>query len=254
MIERCEDRASGDESIAMQGRRRFLTSMSAALAAAASPAWSAEVAEDSPQGLVPSLRSPAPNYWCTWAAQNYIYGQGAVALDASVLEGAAGAALARGSLREQVILGPQGWAETFHSRARGDLYLLLDDGWEEGGNASFQLDEQKFPSFPGAPQERLRGLNRAVRAAGWRSLAVWCRNPPGGYRDRQYVTWTKFAGIPYLKVDRGDLSGSLARARAPVKAPRSRSSTFIATIVSMVTGRSTAALAHSRGARHASRY
>lgn len=40
--------------------------------------------------LVPDKPGVTPDYWCTWGAQNYLYGQGSAALDIAELEGAAG--------------------------------------------------------------------------------------------------------------------------------------------------------------------
>ena len=197
----------------MNSRRNFVASVSAASSIVVLGARFGYAASKAPQSLVPDTLSTAPNYWCTWAAQNYLYGQGEHQLDVSTLEGLGGAEFARASLNEQVVLRPQGWSKTFHSRVREELYMLLDDGWEKGGTATFQLDREKFPSFLGRAQERLRGLNNAVRADGWRALALWCRNPPGQKADEECVSWSKFAGVPYLKIDTGDRSGSMARAR-----------------------------------------
>ena len=201
----------------LNARRRFLGSMGAIISAAAvgsrvigSPAAS--------RNLVPATPSKVPNYWCTWAAQNYLYGQGATELEVSTLEGADGAAFARGLLNQKILLGDHGWAKTFHHRIRDELYLLLDDGWEEGGTATFQLDRKKFPTFTGSAEQRLKALNKAVRADGWRALALWCRNTPAGVGAEQCVSWSKFADVNYLKIDRGDQNGSFARARSDQKA------------------------------------
>jgi len=167
------------------------------------------------RSLVPKTLATAPNYWCTWAAQNYLYAQGTREFDPIELEGAAGAVHAQTLLNERVLMRPDGWAKVFHPRIRQELYLLLDDGWQEGGTDTFQLDRSKFPSFIGPAEQRLRDLNNAVRADGWRALALWCRFPPdyskGGERC---VSWNKRAGIPYLKIDGGDQAGILTRARA----------------------------------------
>lgn len=198
----------------MTTRRKFVTSIGSVLGASALTNSIPRAHAAFSKSLVPDALSTAPNYWCTWAAQNYLYGQGERKLDVSTLEGSGGAGFARALMSEQVILGPRGWSKTFHTRVREELYMLLDDGWEEGGTATFQLDREKFPDFPGLAQERLRGLNNAVRSNGWRALALWCRNPSGEGADQQCVSWSKFAGIPYLKIDTGDQSGSMARARA----------------------------------------
>lgn len=160
-----------------------------------------------------------PNYWCTWSAQNYLFGQGVDQLDPALLEGSSGAGYAQRSLNEDVLLGPDGWARTFFPAVRDRLYLVLDDGWETGGPATFLLDEAKFPSFKGTPPERLRKLNDAVRALGWRGLALWCRDTPSGAEAEKLVDWSKAAGIAYWKIDGGDRDYSTVRARDKARAP-----------------------------------
>lgn len=210
--------SDGSGITAMNRRRRFLTSMAATVGTLAFDSESLGGKRNSAPNLVPATLSRAPNYWCTWAIQNYLYGQKEQAFDANKLEGSEGTMLARALLNEQVVLGPRGWSKTLHARVRGELFLLLDDGWEEGGTASFELDRVKFSSFSGSAQERLHALNSEVQADGWRALALWCRNPPGNTGDEQCVGWSKFAGIPYLKIDGGDQSGSMARARGRQRA------------------------------------
>ena len=164
----------------------------------------AETGSGQTLNLVPEAPGRAPNYWCTWALQNYMHGQGSHPVTIAELEGDAGANLARSAMTESNLLGDEGWARTFFPRIRQDLYLLLDDGWEQGGMASFQLDVHKFPSFPGPAAMRLGALNRAIRKQGWRSVAVWCRNPPGADRDRALEAMSQEADVPYWKVDMGD--------------------------------------------------
>jgi len=154
--------------------------------------------------LVPKGPSLNPNYWCTWAAQNYMYGQGQPALDPQLLEGTPGAKLAEEQLREATLFGSKGWLENFHTKVRSDLYVLMDEGWEEGGYATFIPDGSKFPSLHGTPPEKLKQLNEAVQAHGWRALALWCRDTPGGEADRKLVRWSRQAGIRYWKIDGGD--------------------------------------------------
>jgi hypothetical protein len=65
------------------------------------------------RNLVPNDHGVTPSYWCTWAAQNYVYGQELDALDYSVLEGSQGAQLARNSLTEERLFGEKGWLKSF---------------------------------------------------------------------------------------------------------------------------------------------
>jgi hypothetical protein len=116
-------------------------------------------------------------------------------------------------MNERILLGRGGWASSFYSKVRGDLYLLLDDGWEVGGTATFQLDPVKFPSFKGSPVDRLRMLNSEIEGLGWRGAALWCRNTPGGHADYTLESQCKEAGIRYWKIDIGDPAFNLIRVR-----------------------------------------
>ena len=188
-------------------RRNFVLSGAAiALTACAdglalSPLTSTAVA---PANLVPQSPSVAPNYWCTWAVQNYMYGHDLRELHPEMLEGDSGSRLAHDAMNEKVLLGPDGWAKTFFPRVRGDLYLMLDDGWESGGTSTFELDAAKFPSFAGSPEKRLAGLNKAIQEQNWRGAALWCRNTPGGAQDERLEMLSQQAGVYYWKIDIGD--------------------------------------------------
>ena len=171
------------------------------------------------QSLVPSVASKAPNYWCTWAIQNYMYGQGQTKLETTILEGDSGGSLAHNAMNEGVLLGSNGWATSFYPRVREDLYLLLDDGWEAGGTATFRLDPEKFPSFPGSNGDRLRALNRDIERLGWRGGALWCRNTPGGTADLALENECSGAGIRYWKIDIGDPAFNLVRNRNDARLP-----------------------------------
>lgn len=157
------------------------------------------------ENLIPDTPSgAAPNYWCTWAVQNYMYGHHLQELRPEILEGDSGSRLAHEAMNEQVLLGKGGWAHTFFPRVRKDLYLMLDDGWESGGTSTFELDTAKFPSFSGSPAERLGALNRAIQTADWRGAALWCRNTPGGAQDEHLEMLSEEADVRYWKIDIGD--------------------------------------------------
>ncbi len=145
--------------------------------------------------------------------QNYVHGQGQKSLDVTVLEGDSGGKLAHDAMSEKVLLGADGWAARFHARVRDDLYLLLDDGWETGGTATFQLDPAKFPSFKGSNAERLAALNAEIERLGWRGAALWCRNTPGGAQDLDLERECATAGIRYWKIDIGDPEFNLIHTR-----------------------------------------
>jgi hypothetical protein len=204
----------------LPNRREFLAALAATSAAATTRGFAKAASSASEwSSLVPRQPSRAPNYWCTWAVQNYMYGQGQRALDTALLEGDSGGRLAHDAMSESVLLGHGGWASRFHSKVREDLYLLLDDGWQAGGTATFQLDPAKFPSFKGSSVERLRDLNREIESMGWRGAALWCRNTPGGAQDYGLESQCSDAGIRYWKIDIGDPTFNLVRTRDNARIP-----------------------------------
>jgi hypothetical protein len=154
--------------------------------------------------IIPETPSGAPNYWCTWAVQNYMYGHNLRELKPEVLEGDCGSRLAHNAMNETVLLGADGWARTFFPSVRKDLYLMLDDGWEAGGTSTFDLDTAKFRSFTGSPTKRLTALNKAIQDQNWRGAALWCRNTPGGAKDEELEMLSQQAGVHYWKIDVGD--------------------------------------------------
>ena len=205
----------------MVDRRKFLGALAASVFA--SRTWGNEKisggAKREGDNLVPATPSGAPNYWCTWAAQNYMYGHGLPSLDPAILEGDSGSRLAHNALTEEVILGKDGWAKSFYPKIRKDLFFLLDDGWENGGTATFELDTTKFPTLTGSSAERLARLNRAIEDAGWRSAAVWCRDTPEGTNGRRIEDTSHSAGIRYWKIDGGDPNFDLVKLREAAHIP-----------------------------------
>lgn len=196
-------------------RRRFLGAAIAASLVNRSTGFAGMSARAQSIGrsLVPARSSRAPNYWCTWAAQNYMYGQHEAKLDPAILEGESGSRLAHEAMNEDAIFGAMGWANLFFARVRSDLFFLLDDGWESGGTSTFEVNTRKFPSFAGSPEDRLKKLNRAIQDRGWRGAGLWCRNTPGGDADYRLESLSASADIHYWKVDIGDPSFNLIRLR-----------------------------------------
>jgi hypothetical protein len=158
------------------------------------------------ENLVPARPGKAPNYCCTWSAQNYMYGIGSPGFDPKELEGDRGANHARAAMNESNVFGAAGWVTTFFPKVRGDLYVVFDDGLFRDGLGSFQIDEKKFPFLAGLdPAERVRKLNDRTRAAGWRGAALWCGAPQNsGEAATNFVLWSKQGGIEYWKIDGGD--------------------------------------------------
>ncbi len=155
------------------------------------------------QNLVPDKpQGPAYDYFCTWAAQNYLYGWGkdSVHLKTLVTESAK---YATDLMNEKWLTGSEGWL-SFFPEVRSDLIFLLDDGYYVNGRDAMEIDESKFPSFTGTPEERLKKLNDFVKHAGWRGLGLWSRGIKSLPEAEERVKWSKAAKIQYWKVDGGD--------------------------------------------------
>ncbi len=205
----------------MVDRRRFLAGVASAAFLSCADRMEAN-SHSSPateRSLIPDTPCQAPNYWCTWAVQNYMFGHDLPRLDPAALEGESGSKLAHNAMSEAVLFGKYGWAHEFFPKIRQDLYLLLDDGWESGGTATFELEASRFPSFQGAAAERLSQLNRAVQKANWRGAALWCRNTPGGNADSVLEELTQAADIRYWKIDIGDPEFNLVHVRDQKQIP-----------------------------------
>jgi hypothetical protein len=199
----------------MLDRRSFLTALVATAVSSATRGQRADATAPWKAGenLIPDEPSSVPNYWCTWAAQNYLYGHDLGRLDTRLLEGESGSKLAHDAMTEHVLFGDGGWLQEFYPKVRKDIYFLLDDGWQTGGTATFELDSTKFPSFTGSPIDRLSKLHKTIENAKWRGAALWCRNTPGGDADHHLEMLSQSAGIKYWKIDIGDPTFNLVRLR-----------------------------------------
>lgn len=167
-------------------------------------------------------------YWCTWLTQNYIAEKQSKESQNTKANfvGDQGARLARAVLTEETLFGEDGLADRYE-KERGDLYLLLDDGWDvpfqihPDKNAwafgSLEVAEDRFPSVRGkSPAERLKILSQKAKAKGWKGLGIWIAAQCSGtdyqapfvseaQKDywKQRIAWSKEAGIRYWKVDWG---------------------------------------------------
>ena len=169
-----------------------------------------------------------PSYWCTWSTQN----RDAERLNEEVKKnnpaaflGDQGAQLARATMNEESIFRQGGWADYF-PEIRGDLFFMLDDGWDVAYGihpdknrklfGSLILDEERFPSFKGDNKTRLKQLSAALVARGWRGLGIWVAaqmcgddgsKPFNAEENEAYwrtrLEESKFAEIKYWKVDWG---------------------------------------------------
>ena len=165
--------------------------------------------------LVPDQPATAPNYWCTWYAQNYWIGRGT---DLQTLKGVTNQA-AREELNYHTLFNKEdGWASTYLPRGRADYIFLIDHGWQTknkeariaGGPDFFNMVAQAedFPPYADLhPKELLRRFNQEIKALGWNSLGLWTRGNINEEQARTFVEWSKYAGITYWKIDGGNDGG-----------------------------------------------
>jgi len=171
-----------------------------------------------PTSIIPQIPGATPSYFCTWALQNYlVHSSGAYDVND---HGAMSDTLTEKNLAQYI------HNTDFLSRVRKDLIFMLDVGWDIPLGVKFAGDmglmgsmivaEDKFPSCTGNPAQRLRKLNEAVKAAGWKGTGIWVpanihgdsgAAPMLQERVREFYSqrleWSHDAGILYWKVDYG---------------------------------------------------
>jgi len=153
------------------------------------------------QDLVPAkAKGPLYNYFCTWAAQNYLYGAGraSINMDSVILNNNAS-----GLMNERRLTGKDGWLN-FYKKVHSDLIFLLDEGYNTKAKDGMEIDPTKFPSLKGSPEEKQIQLSQLVLKYGWGKLGFWSRGIKSIPEARERVIWAKNAGIGYWKVDGGD--------------------------------------------------
>ena len=191
--------------------------------------------------FIPSKSEQTLSYWCSWHTQNIVAmmdfaDQFPADLVAAMKTGANGAMGARAMMNEELIFGSNGYAHQY-ADVRGDLYLMLDDGWDvdyginpdvnKARFGSLEMSEERFPSVRGkTPAERLRIINDRVKSLGWRGIGIWvaaqrsaedyeapfCEKDLAYWRER--ILWSREAGVEYWKVDWGTLQNDHAFRKA----------------------------------------
>lgn len=163
--------------------------------------------------LIPAEPSEAPNYWCTWYAQNYWQQRGGEIKNFNMINNPN----AREELTYHHVFNEKdGWASTYLPKGRADMYFLIDHGWQtkdkskriEGAQPFFslQIDEEDFPEYADTkPEEALRLFNEEIQAHGWKGLGIWVRGDISEDVARKFVEWSKYAGVKYWKIDGGDI-------------------------------------------------
>ena len=171
--------------------------------------------------FIPDKPGSTPSYFCTWGAQCALRNKSTLKNES-----------ARCFINEDLIFSENGMAFEFEA-IRDDLFFILDDGWDvpygvhpetqmsEFG--SLILNEDRFPSFDGMPQERLKKLNEKIKSLGWKGAGLWIaaqgqgetwENQFSPEKEEEYwrerLRWSRFADIRYWKVDWGTHCGGAA--------------------------------------------
>ena len=145
-----------------------------------------------PVDLVPArLPGPGYDYFCTWASQNYLFGQGreSLSMDDVLTDSLE---KAQSLMHENRLVEPGGWL-SLYPRVREDLWFLLDGRIRTCmGRNSMEIDPVKFPSCLGDPQGRQMALSALGQEGfGWRGLGLWSRGELPEPEARQRVLWSE---------------------------------------------------------------
>ena len=140
------------------------------------------------------------NYFCTWAAQNYLYGWGK---DPINLDSVISHNNAAGLMNERLLTGNDGWLN-FYKKVHSDLIFLFDEGYNTKEQDAMEIDPEKFPSLHGSPAERQIQLAQLISKYGWGKLGFWSRNIKPLPEAIERLIWAKNAGVGYWKIDGGD--------------------------------------------------
>ncbi len=173
--------------------------------------------------LIPKTGPATGNYFCTWDSQcDEINTRVPKTPDFS----------SRDAMCGEFLFGENGLLNSFDG-VRGDLIVVLDDGWDVPYGAtdrrlfgSLEADPERFPSLRFlSPPDRLKALSEKVLALGYRGLGLWVptQTPSlvGGREvaltpeeERLYweerAKWCRDAGIVYIKADWGAHQGDAA--------------------------------------------
>ena len=118
--------------------------------------------------------------------------------------------------------GRVGWAFAYPPATRRELFLMLDNGWQSGDEATSRdlvLNASRFPEFQLTPPNATRSLallRERVQELGWRGLGVWVNG--GGSVSPAGFARLHDAGIGLLKFDGGDTKCAMTK-RAQQYAP-----------------------------------
>ncbi len=173
--------------------------------------------------LVPAAGPLTGSYFCTWRTQATTLRDLSQTCDVVNL---------RDRIDEDYLFGTPGVLSNYMEEARGDLIVVIDDGWDVPYHTdaqrsihpfgSLEPDPERFPFTHDTPAERLKQLSDRVKSLGYRGLGLWvaCQTPftPGTPAEtpeearafwKERAAWCHEAGILYWKVDWGRCCGSV---------------------------------------------
>ena len=170
--------------------------------------------------LIPDKAENTGNYFCTWDSQC-----DEMNTRRPVPEGLS----SRDAMCEEFLFGENGLLNSFDG-VRGDLIVVLDDGWDVPYGATdtrlfglLEADKERFPSLAEMqPAQRLKTLSEKVRSLGYRGLGLWVPTQTPSLvngreiflsprEEREYweerAKWCREAGVVYIKADGGAHQG-----------------------------------------------
>lgn len=156
------------------------------------------------------------NYFCTWGTQGEWYPSDAPQ-DGCVRQ--------RDGINQRYLFAPDGALHTFPQELRGDLLVVLDDGWDvpygthnpRDGHifGSVCPDAARFSLFGDTPGQRLFGIGKTVRECGFAGFGLWI-SPQFPRKGNTFMPIDRFrahfeqaaqrcnaADVRYFKIDWG---------------------------------------------------
>lgn len=170
--------------------------------------------------LIPSERRNTANYWCSWRNQRMF--MPIPYFHMRLFDFDTHSRIQREMLSDEVLFGKRGILSCYMEDVRGDMLVMLDDGWDvpyKGGYYSFgslELNRERFPYGGSTPAENLAILSGKIKALGYAGTGLWVpMSCIGESADNKFslsefgeywterAKWLDEADISYLKVDWG---------------------------------------------------
>jgi len=170
--------------------------------------------------IIPTEGRNTASYWCSWRNQRMFMPNPYFHM--RLFDFDTHSRVQREMLNDEFLFGKRGILSRYMQDIRGDMYVMLDDGWDipyKGSYSSFgslELNTERFPYGGATPAEDLAILSRKVRELGYAGTGLWvpvscigesAEAPFDIHRFGEYWTerakWLGEADISYLKVDWG---------------------------------------------------